>query len=319
MMRALLRSRIFFIVLSFGLMLISCGRTGISFRGPIPEARDVESPGQLDSDLARLRIRWKGSMGESISIRLDSTEQAALIPGCGNPSPSGRFVLCDPYYGSDIELLDLSSEDRRVLVTRKQIGPAVTDLSYANFTPDEREVVFQITWENATDPAFVNIETGEIEVLDAPGIFNSDPVVSPDGRWILVSCEGDVPGAGFVLCIINRETKERVRLLNEATNIPRTGLFTPHGQSVVYTAPFGGSLGEGRLYRLDLKDRSITPLVSGLHPTDGVLGVTEKAAAFTCRDPERPACSWVCVVDLEGKEVQRLTYLGESCIDLDAP
>jgi|Deesub1362A_J573_1020465.scaffolds.fasta_scaffold12602_2 hypothetical protein len=313
------KKRIVLIIAVCGISLAACGRKRLDFSGPIPEPHDIESPAVLDGGLAKLRIPWNAGAEEHQSLRLDGSDPIPLIPGCGMPSPSGRYVICDPYFGSSLELLDLSNRERRVLVSREDIHPTAQDLSYANFTADESEVVFTVTWENGTDPAFVDLETGRIELIDAPGIFNSDPVVSPDGSWILVSCEGIKPGAGFVLCLIDRETKERVRLLDEVTNIPRTGLFTPDGKFIVYTAPFGSSMGEGRLYRIDVDDRSTNLLVSGLHSTDGVLGVTSSEVVFTCRNPDRPACSWVCVVDLEGKDVRRLTYLGESCLDLDSP
>jgi Tol biopolymer transport system component len=228
-------------------------------------------------------------------------------------------MLCNPYVGSTIELLELETGARRVLVSKKEAFPSAMSLSYSRFTPDERHVVFAVGWEDHTDPAFVNIETGDIELVDAPGIFNTDPVVSPDGRWILVSCEGRQFGAGFQLCLIDRRTGRRNHLIDEVTNLARTGEFTPDGRSVVYTAPLGETTGQGQLFRIDLESREKHLLVSGLHSTAGILGVNSTHVAFTCTFPERPACYWVCVVDLEGRDVRRLTYLGENCRDSDEP
>ena len=310
------------VIVLVGLLLAGCRPGSLSFSGPDPEPRDITSPNGLAPELAAMRIPWRGEGSvdqRGVTIRLDGT--GILVPpkGCGNPSPSGKYLVCVSGIGSSIELLDLESGSRRVLVSKERDFPEAMDLSFPRFTPDEKAIAFTVGWEDSTDPALVDLETGEIELIDAPGIFNSDPVVSPDGRWLLVSCEGQKPGAGFVLCIIDREDGRRTYLVDEAVNIHYTGIFADDGRTIVYTANYGGLNGEARLYKIDLENRESHLLVSGLHPTDGVLGVNSSSIAFTCTFPERPACSWVCVVDLEGKEVQRLTYLGESCIDLDAP
>jgi hypothetical protein len=309
------------IEVGLGLFLAACASGGLSLTAPNPPPRDVPSPGGLSSELAGTRIPWwqrEGQQEVGSFILVDGSDPISPPQGCGSMSPSGRFLACAPNVGTTgIEIVDLETGERRVLVRKDQDFPGAVGLGYPSFTPDEQSVIFDVGWPDHTDLATVDIDSGEIEYIDAPGIMNTEPQVSPDGQWILVACEGRQPGAGFVLCLIDTETGTREYLIDEALNLMPGSRFTADGQSVVYVAPVGGIDGEGQLYRIDIDDREKRLLVSGLHSADVVLAATAREVLFTCTFPDRPACSWVCVVGLDGADARRLTYLGEHCLDLE--
>lgn len=306
------------ILLGSALLLTSCLRTtrAAEFTGPVPTPRDVASPEGLDPDLARTRIYWGHYR------HLDGTDVSLPVPEgtmIGRLSPSGRYSTSVIGFGL-IEWWDLEAGERRILVDMKEAFPSAVFVDHPSFMPDERSLLFEVAWSDHSDPATVDVDTGEIEYIDAPGGGNRFPEISPDGRWILVSCEGGEPGGAWALCLINREARTKTTLTDEQGFDPRfSGQFTPDSQFVVYLTTDASLSGEGRLYRVGIDGQDKLLLVSGLNVGGGLALPPGQEVVFSCPDTDRPACSWVCVVNLDGTDVRRLTYLGEQCVDANAP
>lgn len=310
------------ITLSLALLLAACASENGSSLSPVPTPRDVSSPAELSPELARLRIAWRtGQERSSTLVYLDGSDPLPiLLPEysvTASLSPSGRYVV---YATSllpegDIEMLDLQTQDRRVLVRGRERFPGASLLDPASAL-DDGHVVFEVGSNDRIDLAIVDVGTGEVQFLDLQGGLNKWPQMSPDGEWILVACEDPTQG-GFSLCLLDRSQRIRRQLVDDL--VTNGGEFTPDGLSVVYVAVVGGVFGEGRLYRAGLDGEGRRQLVSGLHPGADVLALTNRDVVFTCSSAERPACRWVCVVDIDGGDVRRLTYLGEQCVDVNAP
>jgi Tol biopolymer transport system component len=316
-----LRFKLVIPLIAIILILSGCLPSEVSFTGPVPPARDVIDPEELVPELAQVRVFFReedNEGGTGYFLRLDGTDPISLPEGCGVLSINERLVVCTPSAGLfTLDIYDLVSGERHVLLSKDEAFPDASYFSYPAFMPDGQTVIFVVAWSDHSNLATIDSESGEIEYLNVPGIMNIEPRVSPDGHTILVSCEGRQPGAGFVLCIYDMNSGIREYLVDESINVIPGSRFTPDGLSVVYSAPIGGINGEGHIYRIDLDDGDKHVLVSGLHSTDGVLGVTSDDVVFTCRVPERPTCSQICVVGLNGSDVRRLTYLGEQCIGVN--
>jgi hypothetical protein len=302
-------------------LVTACTRDKVSFSGPYPPPRDITSQQDLSLELANLRVFWwkgEGAEEQGYFMNLDGSNPIVAPLGCTLPSPSERYSICLPDLGvSKLELLDLESGQRRVLVQKGDDFPDEVQFGNPSFTPDEKAVIFDVAWSDHINLAIIEIDSGDLEILNISGLMNIEPHVSSDGRLILLSCEGRKLGAGFVLCLFDRETRTREYLVDKAINVIPGSQFTPDGLSVVYTAPIDSVLGEARLYRVDLEDKSSHILVSGLTTGATVRGTTLEDVVFSCRFPDRPACSWLCVVGLDGSDVRRLTYLGDHCIDVN--
>jgi len=305
------------------LLLASClwNRSNSSFSGPIPVPRDVTSPGELSADLAITRIVW----GEYVFLNGTDAMPSVPLPEDASEatlSSSGRYVAYHTGFvlNDQIEWLDLETGEHRVLARELDFTPAAMSVSYPTFTPDEQSIVFQVGWSDATKVASVDLASGDIQVIDAPGAMNTFPEVSPDGRWVLVSCEGGESGGLWALCLIDREARTRTYLADDEGFDPMFGgLFTPDGQWVVYYTSDASLSGGGRVYRVGIGGEDKLLLASGLRPSGVMLAATAQEAVFPCRYPDRPACDWVCVVNLDGTDPRRLTYLGERCVDMNAP
>jgi Tol biopolymer transport system component len=175
-------------------------------------------------------------------------------------------------------------------------------------------VIFEVKWNDRTDLAVVDIASQKVRYLELGGGFNNRPEVSPDGKWILVTCENSTQ-TWFSLCLLDRVQHVRTQLVDDM--VSGDGDFTPDSQSVVYIFMDGGIRGDYYLYKVSIDGQDKEMLVSNLHPGVGVLSVTENDVIFTCTNAEQPSCRWVCVVGLDGSDVRRLTYLGEQCIDFE--
>lgn len=307
--------RLLLVLIGLAVFLAACLGHPTEGGGPVPVPVNLASPDALSQGLAQTRIPWwieEGGTQQGVYIRLDGTDpQSIPTPEYavgGARSPSGRYFAygTSPLPGGDIELLHVATGERSTLVYGEARFPGARLTSLA-FSYDEQAVVFEVAAEDRTDLAFVDLASRQVRFLDLQGTYNMWPEVSPDGRWILVACEGRQPGAGFVLCLLDQEQNTRTYLVDEALNLMPGSRFTADGRSVVYVAPVGGIDGEGQLYRIDIDDREKHLLVSGLHPVDVVLGVASEEVIFTCTYPEEPTCKWVCVARLDGSDVRRLT------------
>lgn len=312
------------IILHFALLLTACNTGRSPIRGPIPTPRDVTSPAELSPELASLRIPWVGDEAEEPAVALinldGSDPQPISLPEYAvtpRLSPTTRYVVYVTTLlpEADIEMLDLLTQERHVLVRGKERFPGVF-LVNPSFSSDEAQVVFEVKSGDRIDLAIVDVASGKVQYLELGGGFNMWPEISPDGKWILVACEHETQ-AGFGLCLLDGDKHIRRYLVDDV--VFQGGKFTPDGQYAVYVAAPEGVFGQGELYRVGLDGQNKLLLVSGLDSGAGVLGATAHDAAFTCSNAEKPGCYGVCVVGLDGSDVRRLTYLGERCIDINAP
>lgn len=313
------------IVASLGALLVAaaCVAERPLSAGPQPVPRDLSSGAELPTAVAGTRIAWwtrEPGTERRAYVRLDGEDPQLIdLPEfavTAARSSSGRYVAYATSLLADgnIELLDVESGERRVVVQGAVRFPGAT-LAYPSFSQDEMFIVFEVATAHRIDLAMVELGSGHLQFLDLRGGVNKWPRISPDGAWILVGCE-DQSRPGLSLCLIDQARRERRYLVEDQVISP--GEFTADSQSVVYVAAVGDIHGEGQLYRVGLDGRDRRLLVSGLRRGTGV-AMAGDAVAFTCQDAERPLCDWICVVGLSGGEVRRLTYLGERCIDPDAP
>lgn len=287
-----------------------------TWSGPLP--RDISSPEGLPPELARMRIWWEGRYRY-----LDGTlvfPDLAQDRAWGNVSPSGRYSVRLTGGQTQIEWTDIASGEKRILAeTGDFAGPLA--LGLPSFTPDEQAVVFDVAWRNAVHIAIVDVASGEITYIPLGQSMNSNPIVSPDGRWILVECESSLPRGLWGLCLIDWETHIRTFLTDDEGFDPQPlqAQFTPDSQWVVYPARYIGHLAwqhppEGlRIYRVSIDGDEKHLLLSGLSERTNFAGVTSEDVVFNCSFPDQPTCDWICVIGLDGSDARRLTYLGESC------
>ena len=309
------------VIAGMAILLMACTACSEqpTYRDPWPSPLDVSSPDGLAPELASTVIAW-GRL-----IHLDGSDVEAVLgplDRLGRLSRSGRYLtyVTRADLRDQIEWLDLQTGEHQVLVEKDDAFPGAVSLTAPTFTPDEQAVVFQVDWPNRVNLASVTVADARIEMLYSRGGVNAFPAVSPDGRSILVSCDSEEPGGFWALCIIDWETRGRRQLTDDEGSDPMLGgLFAPDGRAVVYFTSPRTMEWDGRIYVTGGGGEGKRLLVSGLTPVGGLLAVTSEDAVFPCAVATRPSCRWVCVVDLDGADVRRLTYLGERCVDVGTP
>jgi Tol biopolymer transport system component len=280
---------------------------------------DVSAPDGLSPELASTRIAWGGLIyldGSSVVSASGPLDRLGIL------SPSGRYLTYVTRFDlrDQIEWLDLETGEHRVLVVKDDVFPGAVSLAGLAFAPDEQTVVFEVDWSNRVNVASVTVADGDLELIYSRGGANTFPTVSPDGRSILVSCDSEDPEGFWALCIIDRETGRRRQLTDDQGLDPvYGGLFAPGGRTVAYFTSPRTLEWDARVYRVGIDGEGKELLVSGLTPGGALLAITSEDVVFPCSSAEQPACSWVCVVGLDGADVRRLTYLGERCVDVGTP
>jgi len=326
LIRALLVVTLACLAVVIGTLLFGYGSLGIwkalspatsPWTGPLP--RDVSSPDGLSPEVAATRIWWQGRYRY-----LDGTlvfPNLSQDPHWGRLSPSGKHFVGLTGGFNQIEWMNVETGQQRVLADSRYLpgGPA---LGLPRFTPDERAVVFDVCWSDRCHVAIVDVASGEIAHIPLGRTMNKNPLVSPDGQWILVECEGRFPRSFWALCLIDWEAHIRSFLTDdEGFNPAFAGSeFTPDSQWVVYPAwhvsmpAWRVPREEGRIYRVSIDGVEKYLLLSGVSAATEVMAVTSDDVVFSCRFSNEPRCDWVCVMGLDGSDVRRLAYLGESCL-----
>lgn len=161
--------------------------------------------------------------------------------------------------------------------------------------------------KNHRDSIFLyDLRKNRLEKRPLPGFMTvSQPQFSPDGRKIAFS---GMKESFTDLYLYDLQTR-KVERLTEDPYDDEMPVFTPDGGSIIYSAeiidPLDHDHIERRLYRLDLKDRSLTRLEnSGGEARDPSISPDGKRVLFILNDGQ----SWeVCELDLESGVVNRLT------------
>lgn len=304
---------------ALGLIAAACAGRPIEARELNPAPRDISSPEEISEEIAGLPIVWQsrgsgGAPGDPLYLDGRPWPTLRLPEGAIETamSPSARYFTyaTNLLPGGDIGMMDLTTGETRILVDGSERFPGA-GLAFPSFSDDETSVVFEVVGNDRIDLGVVDLSSGKVQFLELGGGFNKWPTASPDGKFYLVVCERE-GGAGFGLCVLDREALTRRHLVED--QVSSKGVFTQGGTHVVFVGISGGILGEGSLKVVQADGEDNRTLVTGLDSGDGVLGATSEDAVFTCRVPERLACSSVCVIGLDGSDPRRLAYLGERCV-----
>ena len=195
---------------------------------------------------------------------------SACHPRLSILNEKGRLRPLDGAVGGDP---GWSPDDRRIAYTHK--GETDRELMVRNFaTGSDRELT---TAENASHPAWfpagdtivfaaevnerlqlfrVGPDGANERQLTTSGFYD-DPSVSPDGRRLVFACQS--PSVTWDLCISNVRGG-RIRPILRWPSNERNPVFSPSGNSLVFSSDRGSRAGERALYVLDLRRRLVTRL-----------------------------------------------------------
>lgn len=274
----------------------------------------IDFPATLPDSLKPLYILWSGGLvplgGSGITAYPhpgasfgDVSDDGKLITYVVAPVVKGEKGL--PYVEDrQLAVYDVHLQKRTILVSKNRQFPDAVLLDAPAFTPDGKQIVFLVAWENEMDLAKVDIHSGEVQRLNVNVMLTNfvHPDVSRDG-YIVVICRGPRPQSSE-LCLLDEKGKLIRYLTEEGYPWPGRGLFTPDGQYVVYESRF-------KLYkvRIDGSERQqIAPCSAG------VQAVTDDYAVTACYVSQEPDCLALFVASLDGSDFRRIGYIEPYCV-----
>lgn len=309
------------------------GKTEEIVLSPIP--REIRSPSDLSEDLARQQIYWQGRFiyldGTPVEYdpitQLDNEESTLWTYKF---SHNGRYlayryddVILDdgeafpgfPGIREKIGLWDLESGERKVLVEIGRDFPKGAMLGGIAFTPDDEKVLFAVLWrddqeEQHVDLATVDTISGIIERLgmDPLPVYSFDLNISPDGKWAVLA---ETTTLNNQVCLLVNLEKRTLECLTFERGWYSTVRFTPDSHSVLYD--HSKEIRGAALYRSKIDGTENTLLVLGLSSFK-ILLVDEKEIVFSGATYDNYKCSNIYVINLDGSDLRRLSYLGQECL-----
>jgi hypothetical protein len=179
--------------------------------------------------------------------------------------------------------------------------------------PDDRKLLFAVLWrddkeEQHVDLATVDILSGKIERLglDPLPVFSLDLDISPNGKWAVLA---DTSTLNDQVCLLINLEKRMLECLTLEKGQYLSSRFTDN-ESVVYVHRLKTSVGI-YISRID-KDES-KPLVLGLNRANLILSVKDKII-LSGATYDNYKCSGVYVINRDGSDLRRLSYLGQECL-----
>lgn len=292
-----------------------------------PTARDILSPDELPASLINEQIYWQGRpiylsgepvVNDPVSQLLD--EMRVVSGPIPKISLQKRYLAYKDFLSTKILLWDLETNERRWLAEAGKDLPSGAWISDIAFMPDDKKIIFSyvLRSENQrtySDLALVNIETGDVELLNIVGFqadfFEID--VSPNGKWVATNM---VTLDDRVCLLVNLETR-RVECLNGEKGWYSSGMFLPDSKHVVYSH-FKEIRYPSSIILSKIDSTESQELVSGL-AGGGILIVSFSEIVFVGGTYDNPAYSYIYVINQDGSDLRRLVYLGGERVSNDGP
>ncbi len=229
---------------------------------------------------------------------------------------SGEYIngdFCDALWLYDLE----KQTEVKIAGWDKKLSEVA--LSNPSFSSDGKKVVFSVTWFDTDNVglATVNIDGSNQKILKTSLHLNEDPIYSPDGDLIIVTCAGfdDVTGdIGFQLCLLDKNGLFRRQLTNRG-DIHGSYYFTPDGKRIVFSEfEFGGLFGiinkpEDRFYIMDIDGDNKTLLLDW---EVGVRGFSDDGEEIIFKGRLDEKSPWgIYIINIDGTNLRHLTYFDE--------
>ena len=146
------------------------------------------------------------------------------------PSNRGACVVATPG-GTRLQVFDLATLEMETILDAPATDGVV--LGQPAWTPDGAALIFVWRERTANDLHEIDLVTGTQRALTTDGAWYADPVVHPDGRWLLFSAARD----GVIdLFALDRERPEQRIRLTRVLGGAHSPTISPDGTRVVYAS-----------------------------------------------------------------------------------
>ncbi len=287
-----------------------------------PTPREINSPKELSERLASEYIYWQNHLtyldGTPVTpdpvTQLINDLQITSVP-ISKFSHNGRYLVYVHKVFSTIGLWDLETNERRDLINTKEEVADNATIGAVTFSPNDDKVFFYVTWHSDdgtmyADVATIDIATGNIEQLNITyfqaGFYGLE--ISSDGKWAVTNT---ITPDNLVCFLINLETHQ-VECLNIKKGTYTSSKFALDNTHIVYSYTKDvASPSSIMLSKIDGAKNKV--LVSGLVRLARIPIVTNDEFVFIGREYNDLVCAHVYVMNLDGSDLRKLSYLGGEC------
>ncbi len=268
-------------------------------------AAPVSEPSQLPDTLAHQKIFFRTSEALTHITSLDRQEVASLkILGSDLAiSPDGQYLAYPASVWTQLRIVNLKTGEDRIVIDADTLG--VQSIRYPSFSPDGQRLLFSVTISNTEfDLGVADIDGSSYQIIRAEGL-NDSPRYSPNGKHILSICEGE-DVVGFQICIMDPDGTNRKRLTR--LKAYHDAWFTPDGSKIVFTRLETALFQKDKagLYTMN-PDGTDVKLLLDWHVSVYAFSTDSRNVVF-CKFAEEVGCEGIYVIDLDGKNLQQLTY-----------
>lgn len=314
----------------FLMLLVSCAQPSQPIMlSPIPVS--IESSTGISEELSNEKIYWKnafiyldGSPVEYDPITKLRNEDTTLWNykfSSDNHYLVYRYDIVMiseqgfPTIQERIGLLDLLTNETIVLVNGNNLLSGNTRLGGAVFNHDNTKALFSVLWADEqgtqnSDLAFVDISSREVEMLGMRPLpfFSLDLDISPDGKRVVYSDASTLQNK--VCNIVNLEEKT-LECLELGKGWYQSIRFTPDNNRIVFAH---GKDSEINIFISDIERTEYQKLVSGLLSAK-ILFMGEHEFVFSGSTYDNYKCANIYVINYDGSNFRKLTYLDQQCLD----
>lgn len=308
--------------LLFGLMLLltSC-TTALKDVAIQPSPREISSFDEISDELLAQPIYWKNSFvylsGETVEYGLFTFLEEKGTRGIVPKLSHNQKYLAYVHGGfSKISLWDVEANEPRELINTSTDLSNNATIGGITFTPDNNQILFSYNWhgnngETYAGLAMIDIITKKVIELDIAkfqvAFHNLD--ISFDGEWAatnMVTLDNQV-------CLLINLKRQETECLTYEKGWYLSTRFTPNSDYVVYSHtkeidPPSSIM----ISKIDGTENKV--LVSGLVRSASIRLVTNNEIVFVGTAYDNLRCSHVYVINQDGSDLRKLSYLGEDCL-----
>ncbi|RME58631.1 hypothetical protein D6779_06110 [Candidatus Parcubacteria bacterium] len=326
--------RILWLLLLFPWLTGCTGKIENAVLSPVPH--EVTSPKGLAENLTRLPIYWRGVLVylDGKVIENDPITQLkndkSIMLGSYKFSHNGRYLVYRyadviwndseafpgfPGLREKMGIWDLETGERKVLVEIGKDFPKETTMEGLAFFPGDSKVLFSVMWRDNdkthADLATVDMESGMIKRLGMYPlpVFSLDLDISPDGKWAVLAETATLDNQVCLLVNLEQRTLDCLPLGKGHYISTR---LTPN-ENIVFVHRLRTSVG---VYASEIGGTENKLLVSGLSSAR-IFWTDKGEVIFSGATYDNYKCSSIYIVNLDGSDFRRLSYLGEECLTDD--
>ncbi len=308
---------LFFILL---LLLSGCTTQSIKNVALEPIPREISSPDELPEELASRQVYWQNSFvhlsGEPIEydpfVFLNEQEISGVVPIL---SHNERYLVYGHGNFSKISIWDLNTNKSRELINTSEDLSHSATIGGIAFTPNDDMIFFSYNWhsdngETHAGLATIDLITGAIVELDIAEfqIAFHDIDVSSDGEWVAT----DMVALDKQVCLLINLERQKVECMTFNEGWYSSVNFTNSNDYIAYSHHRKiNSPSSIMLSKIDGTENQ--QLVSGLAIAE-ILFVTNNEIVFAGATYDKPKCGYLYVINHDGNDLRKLSYLGEQCL-----